>query len=340
MPAPAPAPVKSRDRVTEPSMRISVNVPIFNESDTIGTLYARLIAAFDGLDHDFEVIMINDGSADDSAEVLDGLAAKDPRVKVIHLRRNYGQTAALMAGIRHSGGDIIILMDGDLQNDPVDIPALLDKLEEGYDVVSGWRKDRKDGLVRRLPSWAANWLISKVSGLRLHDYGCTLKAYRREILQDVRLYGEMHRFIPVYAWWEGGRVAEIPVTHHRREFGRSNYGLDRVPRVLLDMIVIRFLDVGLDRPIQFFGRAGLHSFGLAFLAGLWAVYLKVFEGVSFILTPLPLLVALLALVGLIFVMMGLLGEVQSRVYYEAQGKSPYAIRRTRNLDASNGCPKT
>lgn len=320
-------------------MRISVNVPVFNESDTIRTLYTRLTAALDGLDCDFEIIMINDGSVDDSADVLDGLAAKDMRIKIIHLRRNYGQTAALMAGIRHSNGEIVILMDGDLQNDPVDIPALLDKLEEGYDVVSGWRKNRKEGLVRRLPSWVANWLVSKVSGLRLHDYGCTLKAYRREVLEDVRLYGEMHRFIPVYAWWEGGRVAEIEVTHHRRKFGRSNYGLDRVPRVLLDMIVIRFLDVGLDRPIQFFGRAGLRSFGLALLAGLWAVYLKVFEGVSFILTPLPLLVALLALVGLIFIMMGLLGEVQSRVYYEAQGKSPYSIRRTRNLDPAKPMPE-
>lgn len=321
-------------------MRISVNIPVFNESETIGTLYARLIAVLDELECDFEIIAINDGSVDETAQVLDGLADEDARMKVIHLRRNYGQTAALMAGIQHSRGEVVILMDGDLQNDPADIPALISKLEEGYDVVSGWRKNRQDGLLKRLPSWMANRLVSKVSGLRLHDYGCTLKAYRREILEDVRLYGEMHRFIPVYAWWQGGRVAEIQVNHHRREFGRSNYGLDRVPRVLLDMIVIRFLDVGLDRPMQFFGRAGLYSFGLALLAGLWAVYLKVFEGVSFILTPLPLLVALLALTGLIFVMMGLLGEVQSRVYYEAQGKSPYAIRRTCNLDAADRCPKT
>lgn len=321
-------------------MRISVNIPVFNEGETIGTLYARLIDALDGLNCEFEIIAVNDGSVDDTAQVLDGLAAKDARVKVVHFRRNYGQTAALMAGIRHSSGDIVILMDGDLQNDPADIPALVSKLEEGFDVVSGWRKDRKDNLLKRLPSWIANRVISRVSGLRLHDYGCTLKAYRREILEDVRLYGEMHRFIPVYAWWQGGRVAEIPVTHHRRAFGRSNYGLDRVPRVLLDMIVIRFLDVGLDRPIQFFGRAGLHSFGLALLAGLWALYLKIFHGVSFILTPLPLFVALLVLAGLIFVMMGLLAEVQSRVYYEVRGKPPYAIRQTRNFDAADPCPKS
>jgi dolichol-phosphate mannosyltransferase len=222
-------------------------------------------------------------------------------------------------------------MDGDLQNDPQDIPRLIEKLEEGYDVVSGWRVTRTEGMDRRLPSRVANWMISKVSGVKLHDYGCTLKAYRRRFLENVRLYGEMHRFVPVYAAWEGGSVTEIPVVHHPRLHGRSKYGLGRAPRVLLDLLVIRFLARSLDRPIQFFGRAGLYSFVLAFLAGSYALYLKLIEGVSFILTPLPVLVALLGLTGLMFVMMGLLAEIQSRVYFESQNKLPYAVRTTRNL---------
>jgi dolichol-phosphate mannosyltransferase len=222
-------------------------------------------------------------------------------------------------------------MDGDLQNDPQDIPRLIEKLEEGYDVVSGWRVDRTEGMDRRLPSRIANWMISKVSGVKLHDYGCTLKAYRRRFLENVRLYGEMHRFVPVYAAWEGGSVTEIPVAHHPRLHGRSKYGLGRAPRVLLDLLVIRFLARSLDRPIQFFGRAGLYSFALAFIAGSYAIYLKVVEGVSFILTPLPVLVALLGLTGLMFVMMGLLAEIQSRIYFESQDKLPYAVRTTRNL---------
>jgi dolichol-phosphate mannosyltransferase len=312
-------------------MKISVIIPIYNERENIDALYMQLHPVLRGLDASHEIVFVNDGSTDGSAAELDALAALDRAVKVVHLRRNYGQTAAMMAAIQYSSGEIIVPMDGDLQNDPQDIPRLIEKLEEGYDVVSGWRVTRTEGMDRRLPSRIANWMISKVSGVKLHDYGCTLKAYRRRFLENVRLYGEMHRFVPVYAAWEGGSVTEIPVVHHPRLHGRSKYGLGRAPRVLLDLLVIRFLARSLDRPIQFFGRAGLYSFALAFLAGSYALYLKLVEGVSFILTPLPVLVALLGLTGLMFVMMGLLAEIQSRVYFESQNKLPYAVRTTRNL---------
>ena len=312
-------------------MKISVVIPIFNEEGNIETLYDRLIPVLAGIGGPYEIVFCNDGSSDGSAALLDAMARRDRAVKVIHLKRNYGQTAAMVAAIQHSTGDVIVPMDGDLQNDPADIPRLLEKLKDGYDVVSGWRVERQEGLMRRLPSRAANWLISRTSGVRLHDYGCTLKAYRREVVENVRLYGEMHRFIPIYATWEGGRVTELPVNHLPRQHGVSNYGIGRVPRVLLDLLVIRFLDSGLDRPIQFFGRAGFYSFVLAFLVGLWATYLKVFEGVSFILTPLPMLVVLLGLVGMILIMMGLLAEIQSRIYFEAQRKMPFSVRETRNL---------
>lgn len=312
-------------------MKISVVVPIYNECDNIDALYMQLQPVLKSMGESYEIVFVNDGSTDGSATILDAVAARDRSVKVVHLRRNYGQTAAMMAAIQYSSGEIIVPMDGDLQNDAQDIPRLVAKLEEGYDVVSGWRVDRKEGMDRRLPSRIANWLISKVSGVPLHDYGCTLKAYRRRFIENVRLYGEMHRFVPVYAAWEGGRVTEIPVAHHPRLHGKSKYGIGRAPRVLLDLLVIRFLDRSLDRPIQFFGRAGLYSLALAFLVGCYTVYLKLFEGVSFILTPLPILVVMLGLVGLMFVMMGLLAEIQSRVYFESQGKTPYTVRTTRNL---------
>jgi glycosyltransferase involved in cell wall biosynthesis len=312
-------------------MTISVIVPIFDEEDNIDLLYERLRPVLARLGQGYEIIYVNDGSRDASEEKLDALARRDRAVKVIHLRRNSGQTAALMAGIQYSNGDILIPMDGDLQNDPADIPRLLDKLDEGYDVVSGWRQNRKEGVDRRLPSRAANWLISKISGVHLRDYGCTLKAYRRDVIENVRLYGEMHRFIPVYASWEGAKVTELAVTHHAREHGESKYGIGRAPRVLLDLMVLRFLDRNLDRPMQFYGKAGLYSFGLGFLAGTWAIYLKIFENTSFIQTPLPMLVVLLALVGTLLIMMGLMAEIQSRIYYEARNKTHFKVRETRNL---------
>lgn len=314
-------------------MKLSVVVPIYNESQNIGPLQERLAHALAEFGQDYEIIYANDGSGDGSADALDRIAEANSQVKVIHFRRNFGQTAALMAGFNHASGEIVVAIDGDMQNDPADIPKLVAETEKGFDVVSGWRVDRKEGQNRRLPSRIANWLISRVTGVRLHDFGCTLKAYRREILQDVFLYGEMHRFIPALIAWQGGSVTEMPVQHHPRLHGKSKYGIDRTMRVLLDLIVVSFLGRGLDRPIQVFGKIGLYSLFISGLAGLLAVYLKVFEGVSFIETPLPMLVTLLALVGLIFILMGLLAEMQTRIYFETQERFPYVIRATRNFTA-------
>jgi glycosyltransferase involved in cell wall biosynthesis len=311
---------------------LSITVPVYNEVQNLEPLHQRLLAALEPLGQPFEIVLVNDGSSDGSDRALDALAAKDPRVKVVHFRRNYGQTAAMMAGIRYASGEIIIPMDGDLQNDPADIPKLLAKLDEGFDVVSGWRKDRKDAAVRRnLLSRIANLLISSISGVRLHDYGCSLKAYRRDVVKGVKLYGEMHRFIPIYATWEGGKVAEVVVSHHPRVHGHSKYGVDRVVKVLLDLIVVQFLARYASRPIYLFGGCGMVALFLALVAGLWAVYLKYFEATSFIQTPLPLAVVLLTLTGGISILMGLLAEIIMRTYYESQGKAVYDVRSTANL---------
>ncbi len=313
--------------------KLSIVIPIYNERENVGPLHAQLVDALDHLTNDWEIVFVNDGSSDGSAELIDQIADSDPKTKVVHFRRNFGQTASIMAGIDYSKGDIIITMDGDLQNDPNDIGALVRKLDEGYDVVSGWRQSRKDTeWGRRWPSQAANRIISGMSRLRLHDYGCTLKAYRRWTIENVRLYGEMHRYIPIYASWQGARVAELPVTHHPRLHGKSKYGLSRIKRVLLDLIVIFFLDRAMDRPMQFFGTAGLYFLGGAFLAGLYAVALRVFEGVSFILTPLPLLVSLLTIAALLCLFFGVLAEVQMRTYFETRNKRAYLVRETRNMD--------
>ena len=249
-------------------------------------------------------------------------------MKLINLRRNYGQTAAMQAGFDYSKGDIVVPMDGDLQNDPKDIPILIDKINEGYDVVSGWRKNRSDKKITRiLPSKIANGLISKISGLHLHDYGCTLKAYRKEIINDIKLYGEMHRFIPIYAAWEGGKVTEIEVTHHARSAGKTKYGLSRIPRVILDILVIRFFDKSLDRPIHLFGQFGLLMFLVAFLLSILAIFIKIFMNISFILTPLPLLVVFFAMSGLLCIFLGLVADIQSRIYFEAIDRPVYLIRK-------------
>jgi glycosyltransferase involved in cell wall biosynthesis len=312
---------------------LSITIPLYNEEENIAPLYERLIRELERLARPFEIILVNDGSTDGSERALDALGAQDPRVKVIHFRRNFGQTAAMMAGIRYASGDIIVPMDGDLQNDPADIPKLLAKLDEGYDVVSGWRQDRKDHTLRRnFPSRVANLLISRISGVRLHDYGCSLKAYRKEVVKGVKLYGEMHRFIPIYASWEGGRVTEVPVSHHARIHGESKYGVDRVVKVVLDLIVVKFLAGYANRPIYVFGGFGIAAIGLALAAGLWAVYLKLFEATSFIQTPLPLLVVMLVVTGGMSILMGLLAEIIMRIYYEAQGKAVYLVKSTSNLD--------
>jgi len=313
--------------------KLSILIPVFNEAENLPHLADKLLESLDRFDRSWEAVLANDGSADASGEVLDQIAARDPRFKVVHLRRNFGQTAALMAALDHSHGDIVIMIDADLQNDPDDINRLILKLEEGYDVVSGWRKDRRDTeWGRRLPSWAANRLISWLSGVHLHDYGCTLKAYRRWTIQTVRLYGEMHRYIPIYASWQGARVIEVPVLHHPRLHGKSKYGLSRASRVLLDLVVIFFLDRAVDRPMQFFGAAGLYALLGAFLAGCWALWLRFFDGVSFILTPLPLLVSLLIITSLLCFFLGVIAEMLMRTYFESSDKRAYVVRNTVNID--------
>ena len=306
-----------------PRPRLSVIVPVYNEEDNVAELHTQLSAV---IGDDAEVIFVDDGSDDGTPQRLSTIVASDPRVRVITFRRNFGQTAALSAGIDHARGDIIVPMDGDLQNDPCDIPRLLERLEEGYDVVSGWRVDRKDPFHRRLPSQIANRLISWLSGVPLHDYGCSLKAYRRSALEDVRLYGEMHRFVPIYASWHGARVTEVPVTHHPRTRGKSNYGMERTIKVVLDLIVVKFLASYATKPIYVFGGFGvLALLGAAGVFGLM-LYLK-FTGLrSFIATPLPMVVVMLVLVGCLSILLGLVAELTVRPYYESQGKRTYTIR--------------
>jgi glycosyltransferase involved in cell wall biosynthesis len=309
-------------------MDVSVVIPVYDEAETLPLLYRALSETLDHLPLSAEIIFADDGSKDGSAAALDGFAEADPRVRVLHLSRNYGQTAALMAAIQHSTGDVIIPMDGDGQNDPADIPRLLAKLAEGFDVVSGWRAAREDNaLTRRLPSVIANRLISALLHVPLHDYGCTLKAYRREVVEDVRLYGEMHRFIPIYAAWEGARVTELSVVHHPRRFGKSKYGLGRVARVMLDLLLVYFIDRAFDRPIQFFGKFALAFLGLALAIFGWALVLKFADDTSLIQTPLPLLAAVIGLSGILFLLLGIIAEVQARIYYEARGRPPYKIKR-------------
>jgi glycosyltransferase involved in cell wall biosynthesis len=312
---------------------LSIIIPVYNEQDNVLPLHERLNAALHDLGVEYEVILINDGSTDSTDANLRVLAAKDPRYKVVNFRRNFGQTAAMMAGFDFASGDIIIPLDGDLQNDPADIPRLLSKLAEGYDVVSGWRHDRQDGALKRnLPSRVANWLISRISGVPLHDYGCSLKAYRRDVLTGVKLYGEMHRFIPIYASWQGGRVTEITVNHFPRLHGHSKYGLERVVKVVLDLIVVKFLANYANKPIYVFGGFGLVSVAVSLLSGLAALYLKFVEHVSFISTPLPLLVVLAFITGVMSILMGLIAEIIMRTYYESQGKQVYLVKETINLD--------
>lgn len=311
---------------------ISVIVPVYNEEASLANLYEQVSEVLRALNQPWELILVNDGSTDRSQQKLDELAARDSAVKVIRLRRNLGQTAAMMAGVDYAEGDIIIPMDGDLQNDPHDIPRLLDKLEEGFDVVSGWRKDRKDSPIKRnLLSRLANRIISRISGVPLHDYGCSLKAYRRDVIKNVKLYGEMHRFIPIYASWFGARIAEIPVTHHPRRHGKSKYGLERTFKVILDLMVVKFLSKYSQKPMYIFGAVGFVSLAISFLSGIWALYLKFVEQVSFISTPLPLLVVMTGITGFMCILMGLLAELVIRTYYESQGKHVYLVSETRNV---------
>lgn len=310
---------------------LSVVIPVYNEEESLDHLYARIVEEMTRLERTWELILIDDGSTDRSFAVLQRLAARDPRVRVVRFVRNFGQTAALSAGIDYARGEIIIPMDADLQNDPSDVKTMLAKLDEGYDVVSGWRKDRQDEFFTRLiPSWTANKMISVISGVRLHDYGCSLKAYRRDVIKDVRLYGEMHRFVPIYASWMGGRVTEIPVTHHARQFGTSKYGLSRTFKVVLDLITVKFLSAYATKPIYVFGAAGLWSFALALAGFAWMIVLKFCYDTTFIETPLPVLVAMFFMLGVQMILMGLLAELVMRTYHESQDKRIYRVRETLN----------
>lgn len=317
---------------------LSVIVPVYNEAKSLPLLLERLRGALDDLDH--EVILVNDGSKDGSFDVMAAACANDPRLKALDFRRNFGQTAAINAGMQHSTGDVLVLIDSDLENDPADIPLLLAKLEEGYDVVSGWRRDRWKGqfLTRKLPSLLANKLIGAISGVKLHDYGCTLKAYRRDVIKDVVLYGQMHRFIPVYCSWQGGRVGELPVRYEPRRFGKSNYGLFRTYKVLLDLLLIKFLDKHMTKPIHFFGGAGFLAFGVAFLTFSLAVYFKVTGQKDFVQTPLPGITAMFFIIGVLMILLGVLAEMLMRTYFESQGKRTYNVRRSVNITSLDAEP--
>ncbi|NOT62125.1 MAG: glycosyltransferase family 2 protein [Acidobacteria bacterium] len=321
--------------MTSPSPKLSLFLPVYNEEENLPRLNAKIFEAMAALGQTFEIIYVDDGSRDRSLELLEQFATADSRVKVIAFRRNYGQTAAMAAGIHAAQGEILIPMDADLQNDPADIKRLLDKLDEGFDVVSGWRKDRQDAfLSRTLPSRLANALISRIGGVPLHDYGCSLKAYRREVLKDVNLYGEMHRFIPIYAAWAGGRVTEIPVTHHARTAGVSKYGISRTIKVVFDLVTIKFMASYLTKPIYLFGGAGMISFVISLLAAAMAFLMKFADWpkhADFIQTPLPVVAMVLFALGVQFFLMGLIAEIVVRTYHESQGKPIYAVKARYNF---------
>jgi len=308
-------------------MTVSVVIPLYNEEENVRELHARLKEVLDTIGMDYEVLFIDDGSTDSTLAFLQELQARDRNIVVLSLRRNFGQTAAFAAGFDYSRGDIIITMDGDLQNDPHDIPKLIEMMKDN-DLVSGWRKKRKDPFIsRRLPSIMANWLISRVTGVNLHDYGCSLKAYKRDVIKNLKLYGEMHRFIPAVASWYGVRIAEVETTHHPRLRGKSKYGISRTVKVVLDLITVKFLQSFSTRPLQFFGPIGLVSSALGFFISLYLTLEKIFLGRDIGGRPLLLLGTLLIIVGIQFIGMGLLGEMMVRVYHETQKKPIYVIKK-------------
>lgn len=308
-------------------MDISIVIPVYNEEENIRPLHEALKKVMDALGREYEIIFVDDGSTDGTLGVLENLRAGDRSLTVLSMRRNFGQTAAFAAGFDFSNGQYIVTMDGDMQNDPEDIPRLLELISE-CDIVSGWRKDRKDPLIsRRLPSMAANWLISKVTGVKLHDYGCSLKVYRRDVVKNLKLYGEMHRFIPAVASWYGVRVAEAPVRHHPRTRGKSKYGITRTVTVLLDLMTVKFLQSFSTKPIQFFGPLGLGCSALGFLVSLYLSLQKLLLGISIGGRPLLLLGVLLIIIGIQLIGMGLIGEMLVRVYHESQRKPVYVLKK-------------
>ncbi|MFA6092814.1 MAG: glycosyltransferase family 2 protein [Elusimicrobiota bacterium] len=309
---------------------LSVVIPVFNEEENLPDLGAELQKSLSGID--YEILFVDDGSRDGSFQVLSRLASKDPRMKVIRLATNFGQTAAMAAGIEHAQGECITFLDSDLQNDPADIPAMLKKLEEGFDSVSGWRKSRQDALVnRKLPSWIANALISRVTGVRLHDYGCTLKVYRARFIKGLKLYGEMHRFIPAYAGFMGARITEMEVHHRPRTRGASKYGISRTLKVLLDLLTVKFMDEYINKPIYLFGGGGLACGALGTALAAWTLYKKLCLGIFVKDQPLFQVSIFFCLVGFQLLMLGLLAEILIRIYYEVRGRPPYFVREKLNL---------
>lgn len=313
---------------------ISIVIPIYNEAESLPGLIDEVVSVIGASGQVYELVLVDDGSRDASFSIMSDYARRCPEVKAIGLRRNFGQTAAMAAGFDHARGDVIIPMDGDMQNDPRDIPRLLAKLDEGFDIVSGWRRDRQDRMLsRRLPSVLANGLISKMTGVHLHDYGCTLKAYRREVLERINLYGELHRFVPALASQVGARVAEIPVNHRARQAGQSKYGIDRTLRVVLDLITVKFLLKYSTRPMQLFGKWGFLTLAAAFASGLATLYMKWFENLPMNRNPLLVLTAFLLFSGVQFLVLGLVAELITRTYHEVQSKPIYIIREKVNFDA-------
>lgn len=315
---------------------ISLTIPVFNECEALAPLFERVAEVMRAREEAWEVIFVNDGSTDGSADLLDELARDHPEVRVVHLRRNFGQTAAMMAGFDFAEGRIIIPMDGDGQNDPQDIPRMLEALDKGFDVCSGWRKDRQDNAIRRnIPSILANKLISAVSGVKLHDFGCSLKAYRAEIIKGVRLYGEMHRFLPIYASWHGAKITEIPVNHFARTSGSSKYGLERVLKVLMDLVTVKFLDKYMMKPMYLFGLWGVIFFIASMVFAAWTLYMRT-RGYFFTQTPLPMMAVFSFMTGIICMLMGLLAEMITRTFHESQGKSIYMVKRTTHCGVGSG----
>jgi len=316
---------------------ISTVIPVFNEAENLEQLYQELVDALEKTGRPFELIFIDDGSVDPSWTVLKGLQQKDRRIKLIRLRRNFGQTAALAAGFDHARGGIIISLDADLQNDPNDIPALVRKLEEGYDIVSGWRKSRKDKFfTRRVPSVIANTLISRLTRVKLHDFGCTLKAFRSEVIKNIKLYGELHRFIPAIASQLGVQTTEVEVNHRPRKHGKSKYSIFRFTKVILDMVTVKFLLSYSTRPLQIFGLIGLGSTIVGLVISIWLSVQRLFFGQSLANRPLLLLAVLLIVIGFQFIVLGLLAEIMVRAYHESSGKTIYVIREVIDAERESG----
>lgn len=324
---------KSGKPAAKKTLYLSVVLPVYNEEESLELQHRAVTEAVKKLKRTYEIIFVDDGSVDSSYEILKKISASDKNVKLVRFRRNFGQTAAMAAGIDHSKGEVIVFMDSDLQNEPEDIGKLLEKIEEGYDVVSGWRANRQDKLIsRKIPSKIANWLIAKVTGVSLHDLGCSLKAYRGDVLRQVNLYGEMHRFIPVHASWIGARITEVPVGHHARQYGESKYGIRRTFKVILDLITVKFMGSYSTKPIYIFGGTGFIIFLIGLISGISVVAMKIVSGTDMSGNPLLILTVLLLIIGVLFIQMGIIAEIMIRIYHESQKMPPYRVRETINID--------